>query len=163
LFDVVDEDDCVVGTARRSVVHRDQLPHRAVHVFVFDSGGRLFLQKRSLRKDSAPGLWASSCSGHVDSGEDYVGAAARELAEELGLAGPVRLEPLFKERARPETGFEFTRVYRCQSDGPFVLEEGEIDDGRWVGPAELAGWLERSPEDFAASFRHLWGIYTGRR
>src|SRR5580658_3200257 len=89
-FDVVDERDAVVGRASRREVHAHRLMHRAVHVLVFDDTGRVFLQKRSMKKDIAPGLWDSSCSGHVDSGESYDVAAVREFAEELGvaLAGP---------------------------------------------------------------------------
>ena len=79
LFDVVDENDEVIRVEKRSVVHRERLMHRAVHVFVFNRAGQLFLQRRSMTKDSAPGKWVSSCSGHVDSGEDYDVAAPREL------------------------------------------------------------------------------------
>ena len=39
-----------------------------------------------MAKDTAPGRWDSSCSGHLDSGEDYAPAAVRELREEIGLA-----------------------------------------------------------------------------
>ena len=84
-FDVVDGRDTVVGRAARREVHARGLLHRAVHILVFDGAGRVFLQKRSMKKDIAPGLWDSSCSGHVDAGENYDAAAVRELAEELGL------------------------------------------------------------------------------
>ena len=30
-------------------------------------------------------MWTTSCSGHLDSGEDYVDAAIRESKEELNL------------------------------------------------------------------------------
>ena len=38
-----------------------------------------------MTKDTFPGAWDSSSSGHVDSGEDYDDCAVRELREELGL------------------------------------------------------------------------------
>ena len=85
LFDVVDAQDRVVGQAPRREVHAKQLRHRAVHVLVFDEKGAVFLQKRSMGKDSCPGTWDSSCSGHLDAGEDYDAAAVRELREEIGL------------------------------------------------------------------------------
>ena len=62
LFDVVDADDNVIGVGGRSKVHRERLFHRAVHVFVFNAKGELYLQKRSITKDTAPGKWVSSCS-----------------------------------------------------------------------------------------------------
>lgn len=89
LFDVVDADDRVIGQATRAAVHRDGLLHRSAHVFVFNSRGELFLQRRALSKDENPGVWDSSAAGHLDAGESYAEAARRELLEELGLAlGP---------------------------------------------------------------------------
>src|SRR5260221_2408518 len=100
LFDVVDLDDRVTGRAPRSAVHAGKLLHRAVHVLIHDTNGHLFLQKRSLSKDTFPGCWDSSCSGHVDAGEDYVTAARRELGEELGWHDTsLPLRPLLKLRA----------------------------------------------------------------
>ena len=85
IFDVVNEQDEVVGRQSRGEVHRLGLMHRAVHVLVFNAAGQIFLQKRSMKKDRQPGLWDSSASGHVDSGEDYDACAVREVREEIGL------------------------------------------------------------------------------
>src|ERR1044071_58563 len=85
IFDVVNERDEVIDAKPRSYVHANGLLHRAVHVLVFNSRGEIFLQKRSMLKDRQPGVWDSSCSGHVDSGEIYDETAVRELREEIGL------------------------------------------------------------------------------
>ena len=85
IFDVVNERDEVVDRQPRRVVHARGLLHRAVHVLVFNARGEIFLQKRSLLKDRQPGVWDSSASGHVDSGEDYDACAVREVREELGV------------------------------------------------------------------------------
>src|SRR3984957_10973987 len=112
IFDVVNDRDEVIGQRARREVHRLGLKHRAVHVLVFNRRGEVFLQKRSMIKDTFPGTWDSSASGHVDTGEDYDACAVRELGEELGLviaAAPARL---FKIPACAETGEEFCWVYR---------------------------------------------------
>jgi isopentenyl-diphosphate delta-isomerase len=155
-FDLVNERDEVTGRAPRREVHARGLWHRAIHVLVFDAAGRVFLQKRSMRKDSSPGLWDSSCSGHVDSGEDYDAAAQRELGEEIGLylaAPPARW---FRIEACAETGWEFVWVYRLQHAGPFVLHPEEIERGDWFAPGELARLLAAQPAEFAPSFRLIW-------
>src|SRR5471030_872287 len=85
IFDVVNDRDEVIGQQTRGEVHRLGLKHRAVHVLVFNVRGELFLQKRSLKKDTFPGAWDSSASGHLDHGEDYDACAVRELREEIGL------------------------------------------------------------------------------
>jgi isopentenyldiphosphate isomerase len=113
-----------------------------------------------MAKDTAPGKWVSSCSGHVDAGEDYDEAAGRELIEEIGLHGPVDLKRLFKEAPCEPTGNEFVWVYTCQSEGPFILNPIEVIEGRWIDREELKNWLTRRPRDFAWSFSHLWAKYT---
>jgi isopentenyl-diphosphate delta-isomerase len=159
LFDVVDAEDVVLRSAERSVVHREQLMHRAVHVFVFNAAGQLYLQRRSLNKDSAPDKWVSSCSGHVDNGEDYDAAAPRELAEEIGLTEHGGLERIFKVSPCKQTGQEFVWVYRCRSEGPFILDPDEVSDGQWIDLDKLAAWIEERPRDFAWSFTYLWEKY----
>ncbi|MEM8868039.1 MAG: NUDIX domain-containing protein [Verrucomicrobiota bacterium] len=158
-FDVVDANDEVVRVEERSVVHQEGLMHRAVHVFVFNAAGQLYLQRRSMNKDTAPGKWVSSCSGHVDSGEDYDTAARRELGEEIGLYEPGQMVRVFKEPPCAATGNEFVWVYRCFSEGPFVLDPVEVSEGQWMDLAALAEWLEARPRDFSWSFVHLWALY----
>lgn len=159
LFDVVDAEDNVLRVETRSTVHREKLMHRAVHVFVFNTAGQLYLQRRSLTKDTAPGKWVSSCSGHVDSGEDYDTAAPRELGEEIGLTEPEGLERVFKETPCKQTGQEFVWVYRCKAEGPFTLDPVEVSDGKWIDLDDLEALIEERPRDFAWSFTHLWEKY----
>jgi len=155
-FDIVNERDEVVGRAPRGEVHARGLRHRAVHVLVFNARGEVFLQKRSLRKDRQPGVWDSSASGHVNSGEDYDACAVREVHEELGVtlaAPPVRL---FKLNACAATDQEFVWVYRARHDGPFRLSPEEIERGDWFAPAAVTRWLAERPEEFATALRVIW-------
>jgi len=159
-FDVVDGRDTVVGRAARREVHARGLLHRAVHILVFDGAGRVFLQKRSMKKDIAPGLWDSSCSGHVDAGENYDAAAIRELAEELGLRIVSVPERLFRVEACRETGWEFVWVYRLTHPGPFTLHPDEIERGEWYTPAALNELIASHPGDYSPAFRHIWTLAT---
>jgi isopentenyldiphosphate isomerase len=108
------------------------------------------LQKRSMLKDQCPGLWGTSCAGHVDSGEAYDHAAAREYGEELGRPAP-ELERLFKIAARRETGHEHVWVYRVQDEGPFTANVDEIDELRWFDAAELAALLDGQAQSVTPS------------
>ena len=84
-FDVITPDGRETGVWKtREAVHRDGDWHRSVHIWLF-AGGKFLLQKRKEDKDSFPGMWDASCTGHVDAGETYRKAALRELGEELGL------------------------------------------------------------------------------
>ena len=163
-FDVVNERDEVIARALRREVHAKGWWHRAVHVLVFDPSGRIFLQKRSMTKDLSPGLWDSSCSGHVDSGEDYDTAATRELGEELGLSREIatRRERWFLVEPCVATGWEFVWVYRLQSAGPFVLHPEEIELGAWFSVAEVTRDIAARPAVYCPSFKLIWELAADR-
>ena len=156
IFDVVNERDEVIDQQPRREVHRLALRHRAVHVLVFNEHGEIFLQKRSQTKDTFPGAWDSSASGHLDSGETYDACALRELREEISLTLGAPPEKLFKIDACPETGQEFVWVYRCESEGPFILHPEEIERGGWSTPEEVTRWMAQRPHDFATALILIW-------
>ncbi len=155
-FDVVDEQDRVVGAAPRQEVHARGLLHRAVHVLVSDGAGRVLLQKRSASKDMYPNQWAASASGHVDRGEDYDTAVVRELGEEIGVRVAAVPERLCRIDACEETGREFVWVYRVRHDGPIEASAEEISEVAWRSLAEIDRWVAERPGDFAPSFLLVW-------
>jgi isopentenyl-diphosphate delta-isomerase type 1 len=156
IFDVVNERDEVVGQETRGKVHQTGLKHRAIHVLVFNARGQVFLQKRSMSKDTSPGLWDSSASGHLNCGEDYDACAMRELREEIGLSVPACPSRLFKVEACLETGQEFVWLYECASEGPFTLHPEEIECAEWFSPDHVTRWIAERPNDFAPAFVLLW-------
>ena len=163
IFDVVNDRDEVIGRQTRREVHRLGLMHRAVHVLVFNAQGQIFLQKRSLKKDRQPGLWDSSASGHVDSGEEYDACAVREVREEIGLRLEHPPQRLFKLTASVATDQEHVWVYRCSAEGPFSLDPDEIERGGWFDPAEVMRWMAERPQDFATAFVLIWqSVNPGR-
>ena len=50
-----------------------------VHVCVFNSNGKMLLQRRVLSKDRYPGMWDVSAGGFVHAGESSADAVKREL------------------------------------------------------------------------------------
>ncbi len=160
IFDVVDERDRVIGSAPRRWVHRTKLLHRAVHILVHDGRGRVFLQKRSSKKDSHPDKWDSSASGHVDTGEDYLKAAVREMHEEIGLLeAPEALVEIGRLKASAATDQEFMRVYRVRSEGPFTLNPEEISEGRFWEVSEIREACRQRPGEFATAFKTIVGQF----
>jgi 16S rRNA (adenine1518-N6/adenine1519-N6)-dimethyltransferase len=157
VFDLVDENDIVIGSLLRSEIHRRQLRHRAIHIFWLRGDGQLCLQRRSYAKDNCPGLISSSCAGHVDSGENYPKAAVRELHEEIGLRVP--LEALIEIDYAPchaNLGHEFVRSYLLRGEFTPQLGRTEVDSLMWRQPAELDTWMRRFPEAFALPLRYLY-------
>lgn len=159
MFDVVDEQDNVVGQQTRDKVHREDLLHRAVHIFVFNKHRELFLQKRSRLKDRHPGVWDSSAAGHLNAGEGYQETALRELEEELGIRD-VELEEFGRVAACEGTGWEHVRIYLARHDGAMRFPCSEIESGQWFPIEEIRVWVEARPEDFASGFIECWDLFA---
>jgi isopentenyldiphosphate isomerase len=159
IFDVVNLRDEVMYQERRSVIHEKGLFHRAVHIFARSKNGMWILQKRSASKDIDPLLWTSSCSGHVDAGEDYLNAAVRECEEELGVC---LLTDQFLELLQispcHETGNEFVRVFALQDLISPKNNPEEIEALETYSLSEIEKEIECSTQHFSLSFIHIFKL-----
>jgi isopentenyldiphosphate isomerase/intracellular septation protein A len=131
-FPVVDEEGKVTGKAPRSVCHdgKSKLLHPVVHLHLFNNEGKIFLQKRSVKKDIQPGKWDTSVGGHIAPGETIEAALSREVMEEIGLKifDPQFIHKYVWESTREkELVFSFVSV----SDILPVINKEEIDEGRF--------------------------------
>ena len=161
IFDVVDSEDLIIGKASRVQVHNNQLMHRSVHILVFNSTGSLFLQKRSMNKDESPGLWDSSAAGHVESGEDYISCAKRELNEELSLSD-VQLDEVLSIPAQSTTFWEHVRVYKCVTDSNICINKNEISEGRYIKLSEVRALMQLNPEIHTSTFSIIYANYINK-
>ena len=163
IFDVVDASDCVIAQAPREEVHIRKLRHRAVHVFVFNEHGEIFIQKRAASKDTFPHRYDSSASGHLSSGEDYDACALRELREELGLTiAPIGFQKHFKTEACEQTGWEFVWAYSVRTRAAPRVNPQEIESGAFWSLAQVRARLITQPEEFAPSFAHIFEEFDRR-
>ena len=139
LFDIYDEAGNRVGVAPRRECHGNpKLLHHTAHVVVFHpETGAVLLQKRAVTKDIQPGKWDTAVGGHLALGEEYETGARRELAEELGVTSPVKLEYLFDGKIRNEIESEDTRVFGLRMAEGFKFQTSEIDEIRFWSAAEL--------------------------
>ena len=130
VFPVVNDEGAVVGRATRGECHSgSKLLHPVVHLHVFDSQGRLYLQQRPLWKDIQPGKWDTAVGGHVDYGEEVADALCREAREELGIEDFVP-EYLLRYVFESERERELVNVYRTTHDGD-IRPTAELDGGRF--------------------------------
>jgi 16S rRNA (adenine1518-N6/adenine1519-N6)-dimethyltransferase len=161
IFDVVDREDRVTGQLSRHEVHRQKLIHRAVHIFVFNERGDLFLQRRSKWKDTHPLKWDSSAAGHVNAGQTYSETAPREIEEELGVSAEV--EEIAALPPSQNTGWEHVRLYRARHDGPFHLHPAELDGGGFFTLDQIDRWTTARPQDFAPGFLECWRTFRAKQ
>lgn len=109
----------------------------AVGIWIVDSDGRIFLTRRSMEKDYAPGKWENP-AGHVQAGEDPVDAVIRELFEETGIeVKPEQITLLGDSRTWPYLGKDYgVRMHVDVRDVKF--QKGETDGAKWVTFEEFA-------------------------
>lgn len=157
IFEIVDENDNVVGAAPRSECHGNpMLIHRVAHVLVFNHAGELLLQKRSLSKDVQPGRWDTSVGGHLDLGESYLQAAYREMEEELGIRN-VPLTFLYRSKIRNAYESENISTYLALHDGPFRFAIREIDEVRFWSGKQIEAALGTG--DLTPNFEQEWLLW----
>ena len=159
LLKLVDRHGNPVGTAPRSTCHGNpQLIQAVVHLHLFDSTGRLYLQKRAETKDRYPGRWDTSVGGHVAPGENPDQAIRREAREELGIDLSVptpaaklrRLEPyIYNDEIETEYVNPYSLVY---SGSPRPNPE-EVEEGVFFEREEIRRRLREQPDDFTPHFR----------
>ncbi|MBE7493557.1 MAG: ribosomal RNA small subunit methyltransferase A [Verrucomicrobiaceae bacterium] len=160
VFDVVNERNEVTGQLTRGEVHARKLLHRAVHIFVINSRGKIYLHQRSHLKDVSPMKWDSSAAGHLDAGEAYADAAVRELKEEIGIDVP-STELAAQIPAGEHTDHEFVELRLAHHDGPIRCLPEEIATGEWFKPEDIDAWVAARPQDFAKGFVTCWKAWRG--
>lgn len=154
ILEVVDFDDRVLGVATRAEIHAKGLIHRAVHLFVFNRRGDIYVHRRSSAKDRHPLKLDSSAAGHVDPGESYEQSAVRELHEELGISEVVRKVAYVK--ACPETDNEHVTLFTVVTDAQPRPNPAEIAWGGFMTSQHLSRLMDETPGDFVPAFILLW-------
>ncbi len=99
LVERVDGRDRVLGVVSRREAVREGWLHRVAVTVCRDGRGRVLVHRRSERLSRFPGLHEVVVGGAVKVGESYEQAAARELAEELGIRALPRLLFTFVNRS----------------------------------------------------------------
>jgi isopentenyldiphosphate isomerase len=143
-FPVIEQTGIVVGRSSRQYCHGGEKPlHPVIHIHIIDRQGRIYLQKRSMKKDIQPGKWDTAVGGHVSYGETILEAVYREASEELGLTA---FHPLFLTSYVFESEIERELVNVFAAVGSFDLKPDldEVDEGHWWPVEEINGNIGRS-------------------
>jgi isopentenyldiphosphate isomerase len=139
---VIDEAGQVVGSAPRSVVRRDNLPHLVVAAMVRDPRGRIYVHRRTETKDVFPGLHDCWVAGCVTADEPPDAAIVRELDEELGIRG-VPVSRLFEARYADAYTRQLSIAYATTYGGPVTHQPEEVVCGGWMELGELRPLMAR--------------------
>ena len=136
-FPVVEPNGLVVGRSSRKYCHSGAKPlHPVIHIHIIDRYSRIYLQKRSMKKDIQPGKWDTAVGGHVSYGESLIEAVHREASEELGFTD---FNPIFIETYLFESEIEKEMINVFAAVGSYELhpDRDEVDEGRWWPVEEI--------------------------
>lgn len=157
LVDVVDKTDTLTGVSIDSdEAHDKNLAHRCVAVFVFDMSGRLYLQVHKV----SGGKLDHSVGGHVDSGEDYITAAKREMAEEINIEG-VNLQTITEGYYSPERSrTHMFGIYECTAPKDWVfVPNDEVEEIYPEALEDIVLKMNKYPENFTGGFINTMAKY----
>ena len=153
IFDVVDEQDNVVGEATREECHSDpKLIHRAVQFTLLNKSKKLvLLTRRSFCKSTDPGKWCFP-GEHVLKGESYEQAVGRGCLEELGIKATETSMEGAENIFRMGSFTERVKFFLVPWEGNGLkYDESEIAEIRWV----LADALNDGSFDFSEMARYF--------
>ncbi len=131
----------------REHVHRMNIHHLVVRVLAFNPRGEFLVQRRSEAKESCPGAYTDSASGHVsfrmgllfDLPHGLEREAIRELNEEVGVSVTEKDGPLIQPFSRPSYSPGASETSHC-----FVAAvSGEVRPSKEVDPIRT-GFVPRS-------------------
>ncbi|MEW2584625.1 NUDIX domain-containing protein [Streptomyces virginiae] len=157
LVERVDDQDRVLGAvvSRRQAVREGWL-HRVAVTVCRDERGRILVHRRSEQLSRSPGLYEVQVGGAVVVGESYEQAAARELAEELGIRALPRL--LFTFLNRSGLSPHWLGVHEAVVPDAVVPDPDEIAWHGWLTELELRSALLEwcfTPDSREAFSRYL--------
>jgi isopentenyl-diphosphate Delta-isomerase len=172
LVELVDESGAAIGSC--SVAEAHAAPgrrHRAFSVLLYDQEGRVLLQRRAAAKTRFAGRWSNTCCGHPAPGEGTAAAAARRLAEELGLT-PEQTTALTEVGVHPYDAAD-PGSGRVEREWDHVLvgtltggipapDAAEVSEYAWLAPEAVRTALGNSPQDYTPWLAGVLAVATAR-
>jgi isopentenyl-diphosphate Delta-isomerase len=171
---IVDESDNPVSSANPDQIYSKGLLHRFASIFIFDTEGRLLLQKRAIGK-SHGGLFSESVSAHVGYDENYEQAAIRRIREEIGIdTEQIDLKEVCKIHvnvSEPETEWRknaFVTIYESFVSSEKVIKEVVINPSEILNVyllplGKVIQFFNASPGFFVPCFKYTLGAYLNRQ
>ena len=153
---LVTPSDEAIGVMEKMEAHQKGALHRAFSVFIFDSNGRMLLQKRAPQKYHGANLWTNACCSHPRWNEPVEKAAERRLREEMGFTTPLKKIFSFTYNAPVENGLiehEFDHVFAGEYEGTILMNREEVCDYSYHDLASIRTLLQKKPEVFTSWFK----------
>lgn len=136
VIDRVDDRDHPIGTVARSDVFKEKANFRVVHVLIFDTSGKLLIQRLAPNRERHPLKWGSSVASYLPAGQSYVTAAKARIKDELGIT-QATLSELGKTVMNDSGSLKFITVFTCIDNGPFTIDKSHIAEIHYASVQDL--------------------------
>jgi isopentenyl-diphosphate Delta-isomerase len=158
LLFTVDENNNPIEPIERHEAHKRGVWHRTTDIAVVNSKRQILCHKRSMLKDTGPGLWDACFGGHIGPGIDSLQGAIQELKEESGLSVNTKdLKFLGINQLARNNNKEFRYFYIYEWDGSAKdvdYETDEISEVKWISiqtwQSEIKDTRKWSPSPYLA-------------
>lgn len=165
MLDIVDSNNKVIGQELRSKTFKKGLLHRAANIFIFNSEGKVFLQRRSSKVHKYPLFWDMSAGEHVKVGESIKDAATRGVKEELGISISLKkVIPLhhiksgMADKKDQLVDNELVETYQGLFDGQIKLDLNEVAEGKFFSIKEVNKMIKNPDNKFTSWFLEDWEL-----
>jgi len=158
ILPVIEECGVVIGRASRSYCHSgSHLLHPVVHLHIVSRDEKIYLQKRSVKKDIMPGRWDTAVGGHVLYGESVAEALARESQEELNFA---EYNPIYLGSYKWDTDrdSEYVNIFAAVGSFPQIRpDKDEVEEGKWWSVSQIDAKLGSGifTENFVTEYKQI--------
>lgn len=144
ILDLVDENDVVIGSLSRKEVYTRGLKNfRVVNVFIRNDDGELWIPRRTAAKKLFPLYLDMSAAGHVESGESYEEAFAKEVREEINIdVTAVSHKELGHLSPHIDNVSAFSKVFEIEYNDVPAYNTDDFVEYYWLTPAEILALVE---------------------
>lgn len=156
---LVDENDNAIGTMHKLEAHRKGLLHRAFSIFIFNTDGKLLLQRRAESKYHSGGLWTNTCCSHPSPHEDTLEAARKRLKFEMGMDAPIQYILKFTYKSPYDnqlTEHEIDHIFIGETDDVPVINPDEVSDYKYMFIPDVVTDMQQHPENYTTWFQIIF-------
>jgi len=159
---LVDKNDNKLGLMPKMEAHLKGKLHRAFSVIIFNTQGKILLQKRASTKYHTPNLWSNTCCSHQRDNEDNISAGKRRLFEEMGFITDLFNFDSFIYRVEFSNGLiehENDHIMVGVYDGIPKPNPNEVDEWKWIDIDILVNEMKICPEHYTDWFIIIMNKY----
>lgn len=144
LFDLYDRERNKTGrTMERGTPIPEGCYRMVVHVCVFNSDGKMLIQRRQPFKRSWSGMWDLPVGGSSVSGDTSISAAIRETSEEIGVTlVPDELRRILTIETATGVFDDIYVVHKDLDETALTLQYEEVEQVKWASAEEIKSMID---------------------